>query len=158
VSRVQRPLDPVPVATTAKAFALSDFQLGVDDWDHPLGLAQMCRILTGFAAKRCRSGPNGFDVMACHSLDFCAEDLPHPENRVDHSGGKVHLGGTAHQVGTARCGIATSVLDLDRETHAPVNLYVVDRRCFPAIGAVSPTLTVIAHAVRVGDRISERLK
>jgi choline dehydrogenase-like flavoprotein len=35
---------------------------------------------------------------------------------------------------------------------------LADASFFPAIGAVNPTLTIIANALRVADRIAERLK
>jgi choline dehydrogenase-like flavoprotein len=35
--------------------------------------------------------------------------------------------------------------------------YVVDGSFMPSIGAVNPTLTIIANALRVGDHIAERL-
>ncbi|MGH6985341.1 MAG: GMC oxidoreductase [Caulobacteraceae bacterium] len=75
-------------------------------------------------------------------------------------GKNIPLGGTAHQAGTARFGPdpATSVLDLDCKAHELDNLYVADASFFPAIGAVNPTLTIIANALRVADRIAERLK
>ena len=37
------------------------------------------------------------------------------------------------------------------------NLYVADSSFFPASGAVNPSLTIMANALRVGDRILERL-
>ena len=37
------------------------------------------------------------------------------------------------------------------------NLYVVDGSFMPSIGAVNPTLTIIANALRVGDHIAERI-
>lgn len=75
-------------------------------------------------------------------------------------GKNIPLGGTAHQAGTARFGTdpATSVLDLDCKAHELDNLYLADASFFPAIGAVNPTLTIIANALRVADRIAERLK
>jgi choline dehydrogenase-like flavoprotein len=75
-------------------------------------------------------------------------------------GKNIPLGGTAHQAGTARFGTdpATSVLDLDCKAHELDNLYIADASFFPAIGAVNPTLTIIANALRVADRIAERLK
>lgn len=65
----------------------------------------------------------------------------------------------AHQAATARFGTdpATSVLDLDGKAYEPDNLYVVDASYFPSIGAVNRTLTIIANALRVADRIAERL-
>jgi choline dehydrogenase-like flavoprotein len=70
------------------------------------------------------------------------------------------LNGTAHQAGTARFGTDpnTSVLNLDCRAHEVDNLYLADASFFPSIGAVNPTLTIIANALRVADRIAERLK
>jgi choline dehydrogenase-like flavoprotein len=75
-------------------------------------------------------------------------------------GKNIPLGGTAHQAGTARFGTdpRTSVLDLDCKAHEIDNLYLADASFFPAIGAVNPTLTIMANALRVADRIAERLK
>jgi choline dehydrogenase-like flavoprotein len=74
-------------------------------------------------------------------------------------GKDIPIGGTAHQAGTCRFGTdpASSVLDLDCKTHELDNLYITDASFFPSIGAVNPTLTIIANALRVADRIKERL-
>ena len=74
-------------------------------------------------------------------------------------GKNIPIGGTAHQAGTARFGEdpATSVLDLDCRTHELDNLYLADASFFPSIGAVNPTLTIIANALRVADIIGRRL-
>jgi choline dehydrogenase-like flavoprotein len=74
-------------------------------------------------------------------------------------GKQIPVGGTAHQAGTCRFGTdpATSVLDLDCKAHELDNLYVTDASFFPSIGAVNPTLTIIANALRVADRIKARL-
>ena len=74
-------------------------------------------------------------------------------------GKDIPLGGTAHQAGTCRfrSDPATSVLDLDCKAHELDNLYITDASFFPSIGAVNPTLTIIANALRVADRIKERL-
>jgi choline dehydrogenase-like flavoprotein len=74
-------------------------------------------------------------------------------------GKDIPIAGTAHQAGTARFGRdpATSVLDLDCKAHQLDNLYVTDASFFPSIGAVNPTLTIIANALRVADRIRQRL-
>jgi len=75
-------------------------------------------------------------------------------------GKDIPIGGTAHQAGTCRFGTdpARSVLNLDCRTHEVENLYVADASFVPSIGAVNPTLTIIANALRVADRIAERLK
>ena len=70
-------------------------------------------------------------------------------------GKDISLSGTAHQAGTCRFGTdpATSVLNLDCRAHEIENLYVTDASFFPSIGAVNPTLTIIANALRVADII-----
>jgi choline dehydrogenase-like flavoprotein len=75
-------------------------------------------------------------------------------------GKDIPISGTAHQAGTCRFGIdpASSVLDVDCRTHDIDNLYVVDASFFPSISAVNPTLTIIANALRVADRIQARLQ
>jgi choline dehydrogenase-like flavoprotein len=66
---------------------------------------------------------------------------------------------TAHQAGTVRFGTdpATSALDVNCKTHDLDNLYVVDGAFMPTIGAVNPTLTIIANAIRVAEHIASRL-
>ncbi|MFF3763590.1 GMC oxidoreductase [Streptomyces sp. NPDC001922] len=69
------------------------------------------------------------------------------------------IGATAHQAGTVRFGTdpRTSALDPDCKAHDLDNLYVVDTSFFPSIGAVNPSLTAMANALRVGDHIADRL-
>jgi choline dehydrogenase-like flavoprotein len=71
----------------------------------------------------------------------------------------IPIAGTAHQAGTARFGTdpATSVLDTNCKAHELDNLYLADASFFPSIGAVNPTLTIIANALRVADHIKQRL-
>ncbi len=74
-------------------------------------------------------------------------------------GQRIPLAGVAHQNGTVRFGLdpETSALDRDCRAHEVDNLYVVDGSFFPSSGAVNPALTIMANALRVGDRILERL-
>ncbi len=74
-------------------------------------------------------------------------------------GKDIPISGTAHQAGTMRFGTDpnSSVLDLDCRAHELDNLYVTDASFFPSIGAVNPTLTIIANALRVADHITARL-
>ena len=71
----------------------------------------------------------------------------------------IPISGTAHQAGTLRFGTdpASSVLDLTCKAHELDNLYVTDASFFPSIGAVNPTLTIIANALRVAGHIQQRL-
>jgi choline dehydrogenase-like flavoprotein len=65
-----------------------------------------------------------------------------------------------HLNGTCRMGTdpGTSVLDANCKAHELDNLYVVDASVFPSSGAVNPSLTIMANALRVGDHIRARLK
>ncbi len=83
-----------------------------------------------------------------HTIPFSL----YPRNRMP-------LQSVGHQCGTCRFGDdpATSVLDLNCRTHDVDNLYVVDGSFFPSSSAVNPTLTIIANALRVGDRLLDRL-
>jgi choline dehydrogenase-like flavoprotein len=64
-----------------------------------------------------------------------------------------------HQAGTCRFGTdpESSVLDINCKAHELDNLYVVDTSFFPSIGAVNPSLTAVANAIRVADHLAERL-
>lgn len=71
----------------------------------------------------------------------------------------IPIAGCAHQAGTCRFGKdpKTSVLDLNCKAHELDNLYVVDTSFFPSIGAVNPSLTAMANALRVGDHLLARM-
>jgi choline dehydrogenase-like flavoprotein len=68
-------------------------------------------------------------------------------------GFKLGSGGVTHQTGTCRFGTnpEESVLDLNCKAHDLENLYVVDTSFFPSSGAVNPSLTAMANALRVGE-------
>jgi choline dehydrogenase-like flavoprotein len=70
------------------------------------------------------------------------------------------IAAVGHQAGTCRFGSdpTTSVLDLNCKAHELDNLYVVDTSFMPTIGAVNPSLTAIANALRVGTHLIERLR
>ena len=72
----------------------------------------------------------------------------------------IPIAGCAHQAGTCRFGRdpKTSVLDVNCKAHELDNLYVVDTSFFVSIGAVNPSLTAIANAIRVGDHLLQRLR
>lgn len=75
-------------------------------------------------------------------------------------GKRIPIAGVGHQNGTMRFGHdpKTSVLDINCKAHDIDNLYVVDGSFFVSSGAVNPTLTIIANALRVGDHLLQRLK
>lgn len=103
---------------------------------------------------------------AAHRLKHKLESLMEPIGarpklleRSLYLGKNIPINGTAHQAGTCRFGTdpAMSVLDLNCRAHEVDNLYVTDASFFPSIGAVNPTLTIIANALRVADHLKERL-
>ncbi|WP_299485656.1 GMC family oxidoreductase [Acaryochloris sp. IP29b_bin.137] len=73
--------------------------------------------------------------------------------------GEVPLQVVGYQSGTCRMGTdsTTSVLDLNCRTHEIDNLYIVDSSFFPSCPGVSPALTVIANALRVGEQLMHRM-
>ena len=91
-----------------------------------------------------------------NALDMHEHFLP----RSLYLGKNIPIGGTAHQAGTVRFGTdpKTSALDLNCKAHELDNLYVVDASFFVSIGAVNPTLTIIANALRVADHLHEGLR
>ena len=72
----------------------------------------------------------------------------------------IPIAGVAHQAGTCRFGRdpKSSVLDVNCKAHELDNLYVVDTSFFASIGAVNPSLTAMANAIRVGEHLAERLR
>jgi len=64
-----------------------------------------------------------------------------------------------HPCGTCRFGLesSSSVLDRDCRTHDLENLYVVDASFMPRSGAINPSLTIAANALRVAPQIAARL-
>ena len=75
------------------------------------------------------------------------------------AGQRIPLAGVAHQNGTVRFGHdpRTSALDANCKAHELNNLYVVDGSFFPSSAAVNPALTIMANALRVADRLEERM-
>ncbi len=98
-----------------------------------------------------------------HKLEGMLGELGmHKHRLIDHSiylHKGMPIGATAHQAGTVRFGTdpTSSALDVNCKAHDHDNLYVVDTSFFPSIGAVNPSLTAIANALRVGDHIAARL-
>ncbi len=64
-----------------------------------------------------------------------------------------------HPCGTCRFGDerASSVLDRNCRTHDVENLYVVDASFMPRSGAINPSLTIAANALRVAPQIAAQL-
>ncbi|MFE9254277.1 GMC oxidoreductase [Streptomyces sp. NPDC006879] len=121
--------------------ANGDIHLALDEKNNIEGLGRLRHKLQGMLSRL---------GMHPHHL------LPH--SIYLHKG--MPIGATAHQAGTVRFGLdpAASALDINCKAHELDNLYVVDTSFFPSIGAVNPSLTAIANALRVGDHIAERIR
>lgn len=67
----------------------------------------------------------------------------------------IPLAGVAHQVGTCRFGSdpKSSVLDPNCKAHDLDNLFVADASFFPSIGAVNPSLTIMAVSLRLAEHL-----
>jgi choline dehydrogenase-like flavoprotein len=92
-------------------------------------------------------------------LKTIEKELDGFQQGVMHPRGEIPIQVMANQCGTCRFGEdpKTSVLDLNCRTHDIDNLYVVDSSFFPSNASVSPALTIIANALRVGNHLIERL-
>jgi choline dehydrogenase-like flavoprotein len=66
---------------------------------------------------------------------------------------------SCHHMGTTRMGSdpRTSVVDPDCRVHDVANLHVAGSSVFPTSGYVNPTNTLVALAIRLADRLQERL-
>lgn len=69
---------------------------------------------------------------------------------------RLGISGVSHQNGTLRMGTdpRTSVVDPHGRTHDLENLFVCDGSVFPASGAVNPSLTIMALALRLARHLS----
>ncbi len=90
---------------------------------------------------------------------MCAVEARRGRRRPIFLHSRLGVGGVSHQTGTMRFGTdpRSSVLDADCRAHDVENLYVVDGSFFPSCGAVNPSLTIMANAIRVGEVIKARL-
>ena len=68
--------------------------------------------------------------------------------------------GGGHTMGTTRMGTTRgdSVCDASLRVHGYANLYVSGSSVFPTSGAVNPTLTIVALALRLGAHLRRRLE
>lgn len=87
-----------------------------------------------------------FDELGAIDTDF---------RQVQFAGYDLGINGVSHQNGTMRFGTdpVSSVLDVNCKAHDLDNLYVVDASFFPSCGAVNPSLTIMANAIRVADHL-----
>jgi len=121
---------------------------------HPNGLANSSDMVGRHTSCSIRRTP--------FSRSAKSRNLPDPNNLAQIANGRVRLDYTPASVESfATCRFGTdpmqSVLDIDRRTHDLDNPYLVDGSFFASSGAVHPSRTIIANALRVGDQLLERL-
>lgn len=65
-----------------------------------------------------------------------------------------------HHMGTARANLdpKKGVVDADLKVHGVANLFVVGSAIYPTYGAVNPTLSIVAMALRLADHVKGLLK
>jgi choline dehydrogenase-like flavoprotein len=70
-----------------------------------------------------------------------------------------HVVDSYHHMGTTRMGAdrKTSVVNRDGQVHGVTGLFVAGSSVFPAAGHASPTLTIVALAIRLGDHLKDTL-
>jgi choline dehydrogenase-like flavoprotein len=80
-------------------------------------------------------------------------------NRGGRAGGRRPLGGSIHEVGTARMSVdpKEGVLNSFCQTHDIPNLYVFGGNAFPSTGDKHPTLTMMALTARGCDHLLEQI-
>jgi choline dehydrogenase-like flavoprotein len=137
-----------------------DFWLTSEDLPHPDNRVTLDRK-GGIALSYTPNNDQGHKRLVAR-LEYLLQRLdmhPHLVPRNLFVGDRIPLAGVAHQNGTIRFGLdpKSSALDSNCRAHDVDNLYVVDGSFFPSSGAVNPALTIMANALRVGDRILERL-
>jgi choline dehydrogenase-like flavoprotein len=70
------------------------------------------------------------------------------------------LQGSRHHMGTTRMADSPrqGVVDADCRVHGVANLYIASSSVFPGAGFANPTLTIVALALRLGERLERELK
>ncbi len=107
-----------------------------------------------------RNNAEAYDRLEAKLVDAMtrAESL-HSRSTPKFLSSRLGVSGVSHQNGTLRFGTssATSVLDINCKAHDLSNLYVVDGSFFPSSGAVNPSLTIMANAIRVAEHIAAKM-
>lgn len=108
--------------------------------------------------------PNAFDFKAAERIGqlFADEMITKNFGRVkikpfDIADARRNATIQAHHLGTTRMSAdpEQGVVNKDLRTHDIDNLYVLGSSCFPSFGFSNPTLTIVALAVRLGEKLSK---
>jgi len=162
--RGEKPLETLLAPTFALADVAMhavDFWLSTEDLPHPdnrVTLGRDGNIVLSYTENNTRPLDELYGRVK-KNLNRLGMNPHHLIPRTAYMKNDIPIAGVAHQAGTVRFGAdpASSVLDTQCKAHELDNLYVVDTSFFPSIGAVNPSLTAAANALRVGDHLIERL-
>ena len=162
--RGEKPLETLLAPTFALADVAMhavDFWLSTEDLPHPdnrVTLGRDGNIVLSYTENNTRPLDELYGRVK-KNLNRLGMNPHHLIPRNAYMKNDIPIAGVAHQAGTVRFGAdpASSVLDTQCKAHELDNLYVVDTSFFPSIGAVNPSLTAAADALRVGDHLIERL-
>ena len=162
--RGEKPLETLLAPTFALADVAMhavDFWLSTEDLPHPdnrVTLGRDGNIVLSYTENNTRPLDELY-ARVKKNLNRLGMNPHHLIPRNAYMKNDIPIAGVAHQAGTVRFGAdpASSVLDTQCKAHELDNLYVVDTSFFPSIGAVNPSLTAAANALRVGDHLIERL-
>ncbi|MFW6321530.1 MAG: GMC family oxidoreductase [Halohasta sp.] len=94
-----------------------------------------------------------------YAIDLMTEILAEMDAEVLRTGDPTSQPLTSHHKGTTRMGADPdrSVVDSRLRTHDLSNLWIASSSVFPTGGAVNPTLTIAALALKAADHIDEQL-
>jgi choline dehydrogenase-like flavoprotein len=153
------PLTPGFVLETMKEHAVP-WWLMTEDLPHPENRVQVGRDSGGEPQIHLSYTPNNvesFERLKKRWIDVL-KAAGHADSSVPFHAyfkKRIPLNGVGHQNGTCRFGTdpTQSVLDTNCKAHDLDNLYVVDASFFPSCGAVNPSLTIIANAIRIADHL-----
>src|SRR5579884_1718429 len=109
-----------------------------------------------------RSAPTGFPGApgSPDSGPNRATEDSGPSRGASHEGRRDTIGGSIHEVGTARMSVSPKdgMLNSFCQTHDVPNLYVFGGNAFPSTGDKHPTLTMMALTARGCDHLLEQAK
>lgn len=131
-----------------------DSQVSLTDKTDALGMPQI-KVDWRYGKDDIESVRRTLDVMAYEfkesgvgKFEYNRDSLEEELMRFGAYGG--------HHIGTARMGtdMRTSVVDSDCKVHDVRNLFIAGSAVFPTSSQANPTLTLIAMALRLGDKLS----
>jgi choline dehydrogenase-like flavoprotein len=133
-----------------------DFWLTAEDLPR---LDNRVQLTTTGQIKLSYTRTNGEAYRRLRAALTAALERAEPNSGQRFAGYELGIAGVSHQCGTLRFGTdpETSVLDPFCRAHGVDNLYACDSSFFCSSGAVNPSLTIMANALRVGDHLAQRL-